>query len=116
MSFGLAYLAWGLRRAEECASLARPSPHERTRPRPWAQARGEHVHVHDGGATRMTPWVIFVIFVLGPCEPIIPVVVYPAVKELFNPGCCDGHFRRGNHHIHARRRPRSLWVQDENIA
>jgi len=24
--------------------------------------------------------VVFVIFVLGPCEPMIPVIMYPAVK------------------------------------
>ena len=28
----------------------------------------------------MTPWVVFVIFALGPCEPMIPVIMYPAVK------------------------------------
>jgi hypothetical protein len=28
----------------------------------------------------MTPWVAFVIFILGPCEPMIPVIMYPAVK------------------------------------
>ena len=32
----------------------------------------------------MTPWVIFVIFVLGPCEPMIPVVMYPAVKGSYS--------------------------------
>ena len=29
----------------------------------------------------MTPWVLFVIFVLGPCEPLIPLLMYPAAKE-----------------------------------
>ena len=29
----------------------------------------------------MTPWVIFVIFVLGPCEPLIPLLMYPAARE-----------------------------------
>ena len=29
----------------------------------------------------ITPWVIFVIFVLGPCEPLIPLLMYPAAGE-----------------------------------
>jgi hypothetical protein len=26
----------------------------------------------------MTPWVLFTIFVFGPCEPLIPMLMYPA--------------------------------------
>ena len=30
-------------------------------------------------ATAMvTPWALFIVFVFGPCEPLIPVVMYPA--------------------------------------
>ena len=29
----------------------------------------------------MTPWVLFTIFVLGPCEPLIPLIMYPAVEH-----------------------------------
>ena len=28
----------------------------------------------------MTPWVLFTIFVFGPCEPLIPILMYPAAK------------------------------------
>ena len=31
----------------------------------------------------MTPWVLFTIFVLGPCEPLIPLLMYPAAKGSF---------------------------------
>lgn len=40
----------------------------------------DHAHVHDESAN-ITPWVLFTIFVLGPCEPLIPVLMYPAAKE-----------------------------------
>jgi hypothetical protein len=40
----------------------------------------DHAHVHGDNA-RITPWVLFTIFVLGPCEPLIPVLMYPAAKE-----------------------------------
>ena len=51
----------------------------------------DHAHVHDeqeqgaqaqdASARSLTPWVIFVIFVLGPCEPLIPLLMYPAARQ-----------------------------------
>jgi len=32
-----------------------------------------------GGAS-LTPWVLFTIFIFGPCEPLIPIVMYAAAK------------------------------------
>jgi hypothetical protein len=29
----------------------------------------------------MTPWILFLIFVLGPCEPLIPILMYPAAAN-----------------------------------
>ncbi len=29
----------------------------------------------------MTPWVLFTIFVFGPCEPLIPMLMYPAALQ-----------------------------------
>ena len=29
----------------------------------------------------MTPWVLFTIFVFGPCEPLIPILMYPAAAR-----------------------------------
>ena len=26
----------------------------------------------------MTPWILFTIFFFGPCEPLIPLLLYPA--------------------------------------
>jgi nickel/cobalt exporter len=81
MSFGLVYLAWGLRQARKKAPHSHAHPHTDGYVHDHGHAHGgEHVHVHEGGATRLTPWVVFVIFALGPCEPMIPVIMYPAVK------------------------------------
>ena len=30
--------------------------------------------------TSILPWVIFSIFIFGPCEPLIPILMYPAAK------------------------------------
>ena len=38
-----------------------------------------HVHAHaESGAASATVWALFVIFVLGPCEPLIPLLFAPA--------------------------------------
>lgn len=33
----------------------------------------------DAGS--LTPWILFLIFVFGPCEVLIPMLVYPAAEE-----------------------------------
>lgn len=40
-----------------------------------------HSHVHISDRKNMTPWVLFIIFVLGPCEPLIPLLMYPAAAH-----------------------------------
>jgi sulfite exporter TauE/SafE len=41
----------------------------------------EHTHVHDNEIVKTTPWILFLIFVFGPCEPLIPIVMYPASQN-----------------------------------
>ena len=82
--FGFAYMAWGLKKAWR----SRPHSHHH------AHADGtlhhhehhhEHGHVHAhvdaSNARSITPWALFVIFVLGPCEPLIPLLMYPAAQH-----------------------------------
>ena len=83
IAFGLVYCIWGLRRAMK----GRPHTH--------GHAHGadpdhlhvhthtdEHTHVHrEEGTRNVTPWVLFIIFVFGPCEPLIPLLMYPAAKS-----------------------------------
>lgn len=83
LGFGIAYLVWGLRRAHRgkththwhrhADGTMHDHPHDHT---------GEHAHVHEAaaGAVSITPWVLFTIFVFGPCEPLIPVLMYPAAQ------------------------------------
>jgi ABC-type nickel/cobalt efflux system permease component RcnA len=81
IGFGLAYTAWGLRRA------LRNRPHTHWHNHGGVAHSHEHVHhqghshVHAAAGNSITPWVIFVIFVLGPCEPLIPLLMYPAARE-----------------------------------
>lgn len=85
LGFGLAYAAWGLRRA------FRRRPHRHWHGHGDGTVHdhehghlGSHAHVHDAPAPAapairsLTPWVLFVIFVFGPCEALIPVLMVPA--------------------------------------
>ena len=38
----------------------------------------DHVHPHGADGRSLTPWILFTIFVFGPCEPLIPLLMYPA--------------------------------------
>jgi nickel/cobalt exporter len=41
----------------------------------------EHSHIHDKDVVKTTPWILFLIFVFGPCEPLIPLLMYPAAEN-----------------------------------
>jgi len=86
--FGFIYFVWGI----------------------WKAAKGKthrHIHLNNSGKIfahnhghkhklkdvdiyqqpdeeqkpiNVTPWVLFTIFVLGPCEPLVPMLMYPAAK------------------------------------
>jgi nickel/cobalt exporter len=89
IGFGLAYMTWGMMRA------IRSVPHRHLH----AHADGtvhSQVHGHNGvhgqvhaaaddvasvaAVSVCTPWLAFLVFVFGPCEPLIPLLMYPAAK------------------------------------
>lgn len=83
IAFGLVYFVWGLRRAYQNKPHVHSHSHafvaEHEHPH---SHRLEHAHIHDDADNlSITPWVIFTIFVFGPCEPLIPIVMYPAAKH-----------------------------------
>lgn len=44
----------------------------------------EHTHVHQTeNKVNLTPWILFVVFILGPCEPLIPLLMYPAAQTSY---------------------------------
>ncbi len=94
LAFGLVYFIWGLRRAIRHKPHAHVHGHaDGTVHRHDHVHTNKHVHVHDGSHAAangsiegkgkrgsLTPWVLFTIFLFGPCEPLIPVLMYPAAK------------------------------------
>jgi nickel/cobalt exporter len=84
IAFGLTYLAWGLQRAYKNRTHVHIHSHGDSAHSHSHGHSHSHAHLHqaEGGAGKsLTPWIIFVIFVLGPCEPLIPLLMYPAAKE-----------------------------------
>jgi hypothetical protein len=77
--FGLVYGVWGLMR------VFKNKPH-----RHFDEYEDGNIYVykHKHGETvppaeryKVTPWVMFIIFLLGPCEPMIPLLYYPAAQH-----------------------------------
>jgi hypothetical protein len=87
IAFGVGYFAWGVMRA--IYNVPHRHLHVGT------QGLESHAHEHFGAHTheeagaepeaagsrgKMTPWILLTIFVFGPCEPLVPLLMYPAAK------------------------------------
>lgn len=83
IGFGLAYLVWGLRQAWRNKPHTHWHSHDGIRHQHVHSHHHSHAHLHEprGEQRSLAPWVIFIIFVLGPCEPLIPLLMYPAARE-----------------------------------
>ncbi|MGR3173146.1 MAG: sulfite exporter TauE/SafE family protein [Candidatus Scalindua sp.] len=83
IAFGAGYFVWGVFRARK----RRPHVHwhahgDASMPIHKHTHSKEHLHLHKGEkAKNLTPWILFTIFVFGPCEPLIPLLIYPAAKS-----------------------------------
>ena len=84
-ALGLVYVAWAIKQ------LGRRQKHTH-----WhAHADGNvhtHEHTHHGGHAHLhskgpgarsvtTAWSLFIIFVFGPCEALIPLLLFPAFQQ-----------------------------------
>ena len=80
IGFGVAYGAWGLRLGLRASEHIHAHDHDSGGHHQHRHHHlGKHAHLHGDGKS-YTPWVLFVIFVLGPCEPLIPMLMYPAAQ------------------------------------
>jgi len=79
IGFGVAYAAWGLRIGFRAKEHSHGHDHDEESHHHTHHHLGSHAHIH-GDTKSITPWAMFVIFVLGPCEPLIPVLMYPAAQ------------------------------------
>ncbi|MCU0975666.1 MAG: sulfite exporter TauE/SafE family protein [Steroidobacteraceae bacterium] len=107
LGFGLAYAAWGIRRALRGESHShehfhadgtrhshdhdhRLAPHlhphtvERPLRRPTPDQSAFTIERIAPAASKplpsITPWALFIVFAFGPCESLIPLLMYPAAE------------------------------------
>jgi ABC-type nickel/cobalt efflux system permease component RcnA len=82
LAFGLVYMVWGIRKAVRNQSHSHVHAHEDVVHAHEHDHHGAHVHVHEKpGRASITPWALFIVFVLGPCEALIPLFMYPAAQS-----------------------------------
>jgi sulfite exporter TauE/SafE len=82
LAFGLMYFAWGLRQAGRDHTHTHVHTHGEVVHVHEHNHHDEHTHVHDQHARdSITPWAMFVVFVFGPCEALIPLFMYPAAQQ-----------------------------------
>jgi len=83
IGFGLVYFVWGLRRAYR----NRPHEHRHFHDSDLRHTHKhshdqQHAHVHnDRNKVSIAPWALFVVFIFGPCEVLIPTLMYPAATS-----------------------------------
>jgi sulfite exporter TauE/SafE len=82
LAFGLVYLAWGLKKAGRSRRHTHVHIHGDVVHEHEHDHHTDHAHVHEARSGRsVTPWAMFIIFVLGPCEALIPLFMYPAAQQ-----------------------------------
>ncbi|MDD3877172.1 MAG: hypothetical protein PHT69_11155 [Bacteroidales bacterium] len=84
LAFGFVYFIWGVFRAVKNKPHHHIHSHGKAMHEHEHTHNHEHVHVHAQPAKdkiNITPWILFTIFIFGPCEPLIPLVMYPAAQN-----------------------------------
>jgi nickel/cobalt exporter len=80
--FGFTYMIWGIHRALRSTRHDHHHFHQSGEEHSHSHDHlTDHLHVHTEKSAGITPWVLFIIFILGPCEPLIPLVMYPAAEH-----------------------------------
>ncbi len=86
IGFGLAYMVWGVyrglrgKRHRHLHTHANGTQHDHDH-----SHLGDHLHVHEGArrgrGKALTVFALVVVFVLGPCEVLIPLLIVPAFEH-----------------------------------
>lgn len=97
VAFGAAYALWGTRRALREARGLRVHEHagqvhlhdfaHRGHGHATAGSGGTQEEALAGGRSSAGFWALFIIFILGPCEPLIPLFIVPASRGRWGLAC-----------------------------
>jgi hypothetical protein len=95
IGFGLTYFAWGLLQASRHTpnghghrhgDIAAATVRARS-PSPQGQRVPANLTEPATGDRPGMSWMLFMIFILGPCEPLVPLLIYPAATAATSFDC-----------------------------
>lgn len=94
IAFGMTYLTWGIWRAVRNKPHSHFHVHEDGTLHSHSHVHSaDHAHLHESGngvappeiepvlPARWSPMTLFIVFAFGPCEPLIPLIMYPAARH-----------------------------------
>jgi nickel/cobalt transporter (NicO) family protein len=85
ISFGLVYMIISIRNLIKNRKHSHPHLHaDGSKHLHEHDHHRGHSHFHQEDIMKTTPWILFLIFVFGPCEPLIPILMYPAADNNFS--------------------------------
>ena len=79
ISFGIVYFIWSIKRLMKNQKHNHTHDHGNVVHSHSHNHNGNHVHNHKNVTSNLF-WGIFIVFLFGPCEPLIPILMYPAAK------------------------------------
>jgi nickel/cobalt transporter (NicO) family protein len=82
IGFGVAYASWALLKLKRSQTHSHTHVHEDgTVHNHDHNHHSSHAHAHTSKSGPMAAWSLFVIFVFGPCEALIPMLMAPAAEH-----------------------------------
>ncbi len=73
---GFAFMVWGIKNALRGKTHSHVHIHDDSVKHSHEHDhKSEHMHVHKSSVSTITPWILFTIFIFGPCESLIPLML-----------------------------------------
>lgn len=81
IAFGLVYSIYGVKKyIKKEGHFHLPSYLVPKKVRNLAHFSETHTEKNPESMTNITPWILFLIFIFGPCEVLIPLLIFPAAQ------------------------------------
>jgi ABC-type nickel/cobalt efflux system permease component RcnA len=80
IAFGFFYFLYGIRHARKSKMHSHEHSHGDFKHTHEHNHFHDHSHMHTEKSNKSF-WVLFLFFVLGPCEALIPILMYPAAEQ-----------------------------------
>ncbi len=73
---GAAFMIWGLKKGWRGETHSHAHFHGNSLEHTHEHDHNdEYMHIHENKVSQMTPWILFTIFIFGPCESLIPLIL-----------------------------------------